>query len=233
MLAERLGQVRDRIASAAARAHRNPADVQLMVVTKTHPRSVVDALLAAGIHLFGENRVQEATGKFGADPGRASYELHLIGHLQRNKGAAAAKLFDVVQSIDKEATAEALERSLGGAQRPKPILLELNASGEAHKHGCRSVEELLALQRQLQRLHAVRVAGLMTMAPYTDDEERIRACFRAARAAFERMRDRDGAIHTLSMGMSGDFELAVEEGATLVRLGSVVLGPRPDPMTRV
>ena len=230
MLARRLEEVQARVVAAAERAGRDPAQVRTMVVTKTHPRAVVDQLLAAGARLFGENRVQEATQKYGGDPGRADYELHLIGHLQRNKATAAAGLFDAVQSIDKLVTATALARGLGTPATPMRVLLELNSSGEVQKHGCRSLEELLELQQQIGgELPALRVAGVMTMAPYTEDRERIRACFRHTREAFERMRIRDATIDTLSMGMSGDFELAVEEGATLLRLGTVVLGPRPDP----
>ena len=198
-----------------------------MVVTKTHPRAVVDQLLDAGVRLFGENRVQEATAKFGTDPGRSGYQLHLIGHLQRNKAAAAARLFDAVQSIDKEETAVALARALGTPPAPVAVLLELNSSGEEQKHGCRTVEELLELHRRLAELAAVQVRGVMTMAPYSDDRQLIRSCFRSARKAFERMRDLERTVDTLSMGMSGDYELAVEEGSTLVRLGTAVLGQRP------
>lgn len=230
MLEQRLLHVTERMAAAASRAGRRVADVRLMAVTKTHPRATVDRVLDAGIQLLGENRVQEAVAKFGADVVAAGsgrgYELHLIGHLQRNKAAAAAGLFDAVQSIDKLATAEALSRARRADVAPIKLLLELNTSGEVQKSGATTTEDLLRIHDQVAGLPGLVVCGVMTMAPFTADRDRVRGCFRSARQAFELLGERAPGITTLSMGMSGDFEIAIEEGATLIRVGSALLGPR-------
>jgi pyridoxal phosphate enzyme (YggS family) len=231
MLQQRLRHITERIAAAASRAGRSAGDVRLMAVTKTHPRATVEQVLDAGIHLLGENRVQEAMAKFGADApaaaGGRGYELHLIGHLQRNKAAAAAGLFDAVQSIDKLATAEALSRARPADVAPIQLLLELNTSGEVQKGGCSTTEELLRIHDQVAPLPGLLVCGVMTMAPFSTDRDRVRECFSSARQAFELLGERAPGITTLSMGMSGDFEIAIEEGATLIRIGSALLGPRP------
>ena len=230
MIEQRLRQVTERITAAASRAGRDSAAVRLMAVTKTHPRSMVDQVLRTGVRLLGENRVQEAAAKFEQDGavagGERGYELHLIGHLQRNKATRAARLFDAVQSIDKVATAQALSDAWPRADEPLRLLLELNTSGEAQKHGCRDTEELLRIHDQVAQLPGILVCGLMTMAPFTPERDRVRDCFRRARNAFERLAARDPAVTTLSMGMSGDYEIAIEEGTTLIRVGSALLGPR-------
>jgi hypothetical protein len=197
-----------------------------MAVTKGFPRETVQEALQAGLALFGENRVQEAEDKFLGLPG--SFELHLIGHLQRNKARSAAALFSCVQSVDKVETAVALDTR--GAEREKviDILLELNTSGEASKSGFASREELLYGLDAIVRLGSLRVRGLMTVGPLTEDAAKVRSSFAQLRSLFEELRA--GAtiprFDILSMGMSGDFEPAIEEGSTLVRIGTALFGQR-------
>jgi pyridoxal phosphate enzyme (YggS family) len=219
-------EVRERIASAAARARRDPGSVRLMAVTKTQPVAVVQEACRAGLTLFGENRVQEAEAKFTGLPG--SWELHLIGHLQRNKARPASALFRCVQSIDRRETAEALSRQAAERGCTLDILLELNTSGEESKSGYRSVQALLADLDAAASLPCLRLRGLMTVGPLSPDQGKVRACFAQLREAFETCRARLGFpwLDTLSMGMSGDYEIAVEEGSTLVRLGTALFGSR-------
>jgi pyridoxal phosphate enzyme (YggS family) len=223
-LAESLTDVRSRIDAAARKSGRAPSDVRLMAVTKGFPREVVLEALAAGMSLFGENRVQEAESKFVDLPGQ--WEMHLIGHLQTNKAKAAAALFSCVQSIDSPHTAEALNARCAEHGRVLDVLLELNTSGEDSKSGFRTRDDLLAGLEAVQALPHLRPRGLMTVGPLTDDQQRIRASFAELRELFQRIRAGFPAFDTLSMGMSGDFELAVEEGATLVRMGTALFGPR-------
>jgi pyridoxal phosphate enzyme (YggS family) len=225
-LSSSLEWVRARIESAARRAGRNPSDVRLMAVTKGFSQESVREALAAGLSLFGENRVQEAEQKYLDLPG--GFELHLIGHLQRNKARAACGLFSCVQSIDKVETAAALEARCAERGTTMEVLLELNTSGEPTKSGFHSREELLAALETVGTLAHVKVRGLMTVGPLSDDVQRVRSAFAALRALFEEIRSGGGfaQFDTLSMGMSGDFETAIEEGATLVRIGTALFGHR-------
>jgi len=222
----RVAAVRDRIAAAAARSGRAAADVRLMAVTKTFPRETVLAAAAAGLGLFGENRVQEAEEKF-TDIG-LDCELHLIGHLQRNKAKTAAGLFSWVQSIDKTETARALDSRCAERGSTMNVLLELNTSGEQSKSGFLSRDDLLAALDAIRGLEHLRLRGLMTVGPLTTDETAVRGSFAALRTLFEEIRTAHGlaGFDTLSMGMSGDFEIAIEEGSTLVRIGSALFGHR-------
>jgi pyridoxal phosphate enzyme (YggS family) len=218
-------EARERIAQAAARAGRRPEEVRIMAATKTFPEDVVRIALAAGQRLFGENRVQEAAAKYAQ---LRDLELHLIGHLQRNKARKAAELFSAVHSIDKLDTAQALEQACAAANRNMDVLLELNTSGEPTKFGFMSMEALLASVEPILALPHLRLRGLMTVGPFSADQERIRAAFRQLRDLYRRLQDEhpELAMDMLSMGMSADFEAAVEEGSTLVRLGSALFGPR-------
>jgi hypothetical protein len=219
-------EVRERIAAAAARSGRSTDSVRLMAVTKTHPAAVVEQAMAAGLQLFGENRVQEAEAKFAGLAG--DHELHLIGHLQRNKARAASALFRCVQSIDRLETAQALSRPAAERAATVDVLLELNTSGEASKSGYTSVEALLADLEPIASLPGLRLRGLMTVGPLSADQSIVRACFALLRETCESCRARLGFawFDTLSMGMSGDYETAVEEGSTLVRLGTALFGNR-------
>jgi hypothetical protein len=223
-LAESLADVRSRIEAAARKAGRASADVRLMAVTKGFPREVVQEALGAGLSLFGENRVQEAEAKFADLP--VPCETHLIGHLQTNKARAAAALFACVQSIDSMHTAEALDARCAERGAPIDVLLELNTSGEDSKSGFRTCDELLAGLDAVRKLPLLRLKGLMTVGPLTDDPQKIRAAFAQLRSLFDEVRPGLSGFDTLSMGMSGDFELAIEEGSTLVRLGTALFGIR-------
>ena len=238
-IGSRLDTVRERIAVAAARAGRLPQMVRLMAVSKTHPGGFVEVARRAGISLFGENRVQEADAKRDAFAGA---ELHLIGHLQRNKARQVPGLFSCVQSIDALRTAQALSAAVTGAHASAPadrssaslqespadldVLLELNSSAEDSKFGVSEDAELLELADQIAELPYLRVAGLMTIGPHTNETSRIATAFARTRALHQRLIERHRGAETLSMGMSADYEIAVEHGATLVRLGSVLFGER-------
>ncbi len=220
--------VRERVDAAAARAGRAAESVRVMAVTKGFAVDHALAAVAAGLDLLGENRVQEAAGKHG-DRSRP-YELHLVGHLQRNKARDAARLFDAVQSIDAVHTAAALERRCAVLGRTMPILLELNASGEPTKAGFPAADDLLASAEEIAAgCPHLSLAGVMTIGAHTDDEAAVRASFARLRAVHERLLGDHPEARVLSMGMSQDFELAIEEGATLIRLGTALLGPRPAP----
>lgn len=195
-----------------------------MAVTKGFPRELVAESLAAGVSLFGENRVQEAERKFAELSGRC--EVHLIGHLQTNKARAAAGLFSCVQSIDSLHTAEALHARCAECDRSMDVLLELNTSGEESKSGFRGRNELLSCLDALGNLPRLRPRGLMTVGPLTDDPGKIRASFSRLRLLFEEISSLSPIFDTISMGMSADFELAIEEGSTLVRVGTALFGPR-------
>jgi pyridoxal phosphate enzyme (YggS family) len=225
-LRRNLDAVGERMARAAERSGRAGAAVRLMAVTKTLPVELAQAAIAEGVTLFGENRVQEALGKWGSVP--EGTELHLIGHLQRNKAKLATGLFSCVQSLDKVETARELSRYCVQAGRRCDVLLEVNTSGEQSKSGVEGREELLSLLADTLELPALRVRGLMTVGPLTLDERATRLSFGKLRGLLEEARNAAPAasLDVLSMGMSGDFEAAIEEGSTLVRLGTALFGPR-------
>jgi len=215
--------VRGRIAAALARAGDPLRNVTLVGVTKSAPAPAVEALAAAGVRDVGENRVQEAAGKIPLV--RAALRWHLIGHLQTNKARLAASLFAVVHSVDSERLLAALR----GAGRPLDLFLQVNVSGEPSKSGV-APSEARALWRSALAAAPLRPTGLMTIAPNSGDPEEARPVFRALRELRDELnRSGDGPpLAHLSMGMSGDFDVAVEEGATFVRVGSALLGPIRD-----
>jgi pyridoxal phosphate enzyme (YggS family) len=225
---DNLHSVRGRIADAASRSGRKPDEVRLMAVTKTFPLEYIEVARAAGLRLFGENRVQEAQSKYQSLVDDPQLELHLIGHLQRNKAKTAASVFRCVQSIDKLSTAEALDRHCEERGRKMDVLLELNTSGEETKFGFAAAEQLWEACGRIAGLGSLRVRGVMTVGPFTTDRGRMRRAFASLRQCLEELRSRyrELPLDVLSMGMSGDFELAIEEGATMVRLGTVLFGPR-------
>jgi len=220
--------VLERVVRAAGRAGRSADAVRVMAVTKSFPHSRAQAAVAAGINILGENRVQEAVSKHVADA--RPYELHLVGHLQRNKAKDAARLFDAVQSIDAVHTAAVLERRCAVLDRTVAVLLELNASGEQTKAGFPTEAELLAAAATIAAsCPHLPIGGVMTIGAHSDDENVVRKSFARLRVVHEQLlRDYPGA-GVLSMGMSQDFEIAIEEGATLIRLGTALLGPRSAP----
>ena len=226
-IAENLERVRGRIAAACARAGRAAEEVRLLAVSKTQGPEAVRAAVAAGQRGFGENRVQEAAAKIPECPGHL--EWHLIGHLQGNKVAAAARLFDWVHSVDSAKVLVALDREAGEAGRRLEVLAQVNVSGERSKSGLspEAAGEVLALGGGLSH---VRVRGLMTIPPLSEDPERARPYFRRLREL------RDGwaaelgmELGELSMGMTHDLEVAIEEGATFVRVGTGIFGARARP----
>lgn len=224
----RLAEVRRRINAAADRVGRRADEVTVMAVTKTHSQAAVRAAVEAGVRVIGENRVGEAQEKLGPAP--HDYDLHLVGHLQRNKAKIAAAVFDCVQSIDKPETAATLARRCAGDGRAMRVYLEYNTSGELAKSGVESEGELLALAEAVLRHESLVFEGLMTVGPLTTDGGRVRRAFHLLYDLRERVLRNLPEIGglELSMGMSGDFEIAVEEGATMVRLGTVLFGPRGD-----
>jgi hypothetical protein len=223
-VAARVAEVRERVERARERAGRSD-EVTLVAVTKTHPADAVRAVLAAGVADVGENRVQELEEKVG-EVGRGAIGWHLIGHLQRNKAGKALPLFDLIHSLDSLRLAEALSAEAVKRGVEVRALVQVNASGEETKGGFEPAELVDSLGR-IAELPGMRVEGLMTMAPFTGDEAAIRAAFRRTRELLEgAARQVPGIGRQLSMGMSNDFELAVEEGSTLVRVGSVLFGER-------
>lgn len=240
LIAHNLAAVRERIAAAAQRVGRSPDEVALIAVTKTHAPRMIGMALAAGVTDCGENRVQEAEDKI-ALLAEAGARWHLIGHLQRNKARRAAALFDMIHSLDSLRLAEALNRSVEEAsllgQRRLSVLLQVNVSGEATKDGfdlIGGVENTAALPafvadvEQIAALPHLDVQGLMTIAPYSDDPEAARPAFRTLRLLRDELARRvpQATWRHLSMGMTGDFEVAVEEGATFVRVGRAIFGER-------
>jgi pyridoxal phosphate enzyme (YggS family) len=224
-LPDRLSEVRERIDAARARANRSEA-VTLVAVTKTHPASAVDAAITAGLTDVGENRVAELEEKVPA-VGRDAVRWHLIGHLQRNKAKRALPLIDLLHSVDSVRLARAVSDAAAETGTDAAILVQVNASGEESKSGF-SPEALVDSLGEICALPALRVRGLMTMAPLTEDERVLRAAFsRTRELRDEAARQVPGFVpEHLSMGMSNDFEIAVEEGSTLVRLGTVLFGAR-------
>ena len=238
-LAGRIAAIRARVAAAAERAGRAPETIQIVAVSKTMPPEAIIAAAAHGLTLFGENRVQEARDKITAVSAARLTGIcwELIGHLQTNKAARAVELFTRVQSVDSVRLAEALAMRAHQIGRILPILLEVNVAGEVSKSGL-APAELVGAARAIAALPNLRPEGLMTIAPLVDDSEAVRPVFRQLRALREMLRSEvplgsdsgdsgDGGWPELSMGMSDDFEVAIEEGATLVRIGRALFGERP------
>lgn len=235
-LATRLAGLRARIEAAAARAGRAADEVALIGVSKRQPAALVSAAVRAGLGEIGENYVQEAVAKHAqvsealADTGTAAPRWHFIGRLQRNKVRHVVGCFDVVQTVDRESLGDELERRAQAANRRLEVLLQVDLSDEPQKGGVApdGLRDLLAASTRWQALH---VTGLMAIPAATDDPEQSRPAFARLRELRDTHRDGPGAepLRELSMGMSGDFEVAIEEGATIIRVGTAVFGPRADP----
>jgi PLP dependent protein len=229
-ISENIAALQERIAAAARRAGRSPVEVALMGVTKTHTPESVRQAYAAGLRLFGENRVQEFAAKAAALADLAAAEWHMIGHLQSNKAAKAAELFVAVDSLDSVRLGEKLDAAARSLGKKLAVLIEINVGGEAAKSGVsadsRELEDLLLAA---PRFEALDVCGLMTVPPFTDDPEGARPHFRMLRElrdAIARRRLPGVRLDMLSMGMSHDFEAAIEEGSTCVRVGTAIFGER-------
>jgi pyridoxal phosphate enzyme (YggS family) len=225
-IADNIRTIRNRMAAAAARAGRDPAGIRLMAVSKTVEPERIRQAIDAGVGLLGENYVQEAREKIPA-VGQA-VQWHMIGHLQTNKVKYVVTLFDWIHSVDRLELAQELSRRAGQHGRVLNVLIEINVSGEASKNGARPAD-VLELARQVAALPNLSVRGLMTMPPYSDDPENSRPYF----VALRRLRDELAAaalpgvaMAELSMGMTDDFEVAIEEGATIIRVGRAIFGER-------
>jgi pyridoxal phosphate enzyme (YggS family) len=226
-IAENLNAVRERIAAAARRASRSPDDIALMAVTKTFGPDAIRQAYDAGQRLFGENRVQEFAGKFAALRNLSDADFHMIGHLQTNKAAKAVEVFTAVDSVDSLRLAEKLNAA---ARKRLPVLVELNLGGEESKSGLNPVsQEFGSLLEAAAQLDHLEFRGLMTIPPFTADPEGSRPFFRRLREIRDNIARRNLPairLDTLSMGMSHDFEVAIEEGSTCVRLGTAIFGER-------
>jgi PLP dependent protein len=227
MIGERLHELQIALETAARHCGRNPAGVKLIAVSKRFPVSAIREAVSAGQLLFGENYLQEAAEKRALLP--ADVHLHLIGHLQSNKAKAAASIFSMIHTIDRQKIAAALNRHLQEEQRQMPVLVQVNTGRDPKKAGVlpEHAEQLL---RQMAQLPNLLVSGLMTMPPFNDDPEQSRPCFRELRHLAEKF-ERLGLFNVdnapeLSMGMSHDYRIAIEEGATMIRVGTAIFGER-------
>jgi PLP dependent protein len=227
---ENIAAIHERIAAAARRAGRRPEEIALMAVSKTHPAERIREAYAAGLRLFGENRVQEFASKAAALADLAGADWHMIGHLQSNKAGKAAELFAAVDSVDSVKLAEKLNAAARSMGKRMAVLIEINVGGEAAKTGVapdsRELEELLLAAPRFEQLE---FCGLMAVPPFTDDPEDARPYFRKVRELRDAIAARKLlAVRTdvLSMGMSHDFEVAITEGSTCIRVGTAIFGER-------
>jgi PLP dependent protein len=228
-LTENLERVRERMCIAASRAGRLAQEITLVAVSKTHSAAKIQQLYEAGVRHFGENRVQERESKLSRTAGlRANW--HMIGHLQKNKAARAVQLFTSIDSVDNLALAERLDRAAAELATCLRVLVEVKLDPEPAKSGV-TAEELLPLVAAVSRLPHLELRGLMGIPPYFDDPEEARPYFRRLRESSDALRAEMGpdALPTLSMGMSHDFEIAIEEGATEIRVGTALFGARGEP----
>jgi len=226
MIADNLERVRERIAAAAERSERSAAQVELVVAAKGRPIEEIEEVIRGGVRIIGESKVQEAKIRFPSVRGRVA--LHMIGHLQRNKVRDALRMFDMIHSVDSLRLAEEIER-VGREMRrePIPVLLEVNVAGEASKRGF-AFEEVPRVVERLAGMTVLRVEGFMTMAPLSKNAEEARPIFARLRMLareVEQIAIPGVVMRHLSMGMTQDFEVAVEEGATMVRVGTAIFAP--------
>lgn len=220
-----LALVQDRIDAACRKASRDPATVRLLPVTKTVPAHILRLAVQAGITSFGENKLQEARDK-AAELGELPIRWHLIGHLQTNKVRYLVKLASEFHALDSLRLAEELNHRLEGADRDLDVFVQVNTSGEASKYGL-PPDALMPFLSELAAFPRLRVQGLMTLAIFSSDTGRVRTCFQLLRRLRDQAAREHPAITQLSMGMSGDYEIAIEEGATVVRVGQAIFGKRP------
>ena len=226
MIQKNLERIEERLEAACIRAGRRREDLRLMAVSKTQPVEKIQEAYDAGLRLFGENRVFEAAEKFGGRFPEA--ELHLIGHIQRNKAQKAVEIAECIQSVDALRTVNALDRYAAEIDRKVAVLIEVNTGGEAAKQGVRGEGELRSLIDTILESRYLELRGLMTMAPFTDEVAVLRRCFRSLHTLRQKFSESYGNSHfeVLSMGMTNDFEIAVEEGSSLVRIGTALFGTR-------
>lgn len=228
-IAQNIHEIRDKIRSAAKRSKRDPSEIRLMGVSKTHP---VECMLsaAAKLDILGENKVQEAADKRLNWISEEKIPWHLIGHLQRNKARKALEVFDLIETVDSLDLARMLDRILAETDESKfPVYLEINMSAELTKNGVAPQEAASLLDRIMQYCPRLSVEGLMTIGPNVDEEIEVRKAFEGLRVLRDQLSSASGlSLIELSMGMSTDFEIAVEEGSTIVRVGTGIFGVRPE-----
>ncbi len=222
-LRERYRKLNEEIAETCKKAGRSPDSVRVVTVTKTHPKEVLQAVLDAGWKDIGENRVQEIMEKVPYLRGEKT--IHMVGHLQSNKITKVVPLIDWIQSVDSERLAEKLNRQCKTVGKKMNVLVQVNTSAEEAKSGCRP-EEAPALCERVAACEYLEFRGLMTIGPWGGTEKETRACFRKLRSIGEQTRKYTELPFELSMGMTDDFRIAIEEGATIIRLGSYILGGR-------
>lgn len=228
MITDNLVEIRSRIASAAARAGRGPEEVRIVAAAKGQGVKKIEEAIAAGIRIIGHNYLQEAEHESTAEL-RKSVRLHMIGHLQRNKAGKAVDLFDMIETVDDARLASALHNRAEPEGKIIEVMIQVNLSGEPQKSGIPE-DQVEALASAIRGLPSLRLKGLMTMPPFFDDPDRARPYFARLRELRDRLMSQAilaPDMNELSMGMTGDFEVAVEEGATLVRIGTALFGPRP------
>ena len=228
MLLENTSKIFKKAIHAAMRAGRNPGDIKIIAVTKTVSVEMIKEAVNVGLRMFGENRIQEAEKKVMSDELRVmseGIEWHFIGHLQKNKAKYAVKLFDVIQTVDSIDLAIELNRLAEKAGKVQRVLAQVKLSEEESKHGT-SEDELRPLLDKIRELGNLKLEGLMTIPPYFDDPQQARPYFRRLRELRDNMEKAGFNLPELSMGMSNDFEVAIEEGATMVRIGSAIFGER-------
>jgi PLP dependent protein len=230
---ENIWALKEKIERAAKRSGRSPSEIALMAVTKTHPPERIRDAYDAGLRLFGENRVQEFSAKAGAVSDLSGAEWHMIGHLQTNKAVKAVELFSAVDSVDSVKLAEKLDAAARALNKKVQVLIEINIGGETAKSGIApGSTELEDLLKAAPRLEALAFRGLMTIPPHTEDPQGARPYFRQLRALRDQIATRKLpaiSMNVLSMGMSHDFEVAVEQGSTCVRIGTAIFGERVKP----
>ncbi len=226
-LIERISEVYKRVSHAAMRAGRDPSEVKVIAVTKTIPAEQIMEAVEAGIRIIGENRVQEARQKILAlkDTIPPTVQWHMIGHLQKNKVRPALQMFELIHSLDSMELAERINRIAAEYGKVQRCLIQVKLSDEETKYGIRP-EYLEAMLNRVSEMQNIRVEGLMTIPPYLEDPEMVRPYFRRLRRLRDELQERGYQLPELSMGMSGDYEVAVEEGATIVRIGTAIFGPR-------
>lgn len=233
-----LARLKERIAAAATSAGREPEEITLVAITKTFPPQTIEEALATGLREFGENRVQEAEQKIKWFRERdIPLKWHMVGHLQRNKVKKAIGLFDIIHSVDSVRLSREISHRCEMAQMTMPVLLEINVSGEANKYGFRveeskdeQEEQFLRAVEEMTTLPNLDLQGLMTMAPFGAPEEVLRSCFNSLRSLLSQVKEKfpEKGWRHLSMGMTDDFEVAIEEGATILRVGRAIFGERKD-----
>ncbi|RKX18738.1 MAG: YggS family pyridoxal phosphate-dependent enzyme [Candidatus Zixiibacteriota bacterium] len=219
-----LMELHGRLSNACEKYERDTDDITVVAVTKTHSESVINMAVSAGLHNIGESRIQEAEEKFNKIGHIARY--HMIGHLQSNKAKKAVELFNVIQSVDSIKLAKIINKESEKIDRTIDCLIQVNCSGETQKSGI-SPDQCIDLVKQVNILPSINLIGLMTIGPYVEDEEQIRESYRLCNELFKQGKEIIGNdFDTLSMGMSNDFELAIAEGANMIRIGSSLFGIR-------